>query len=839
MAVAGLQNVTRLDASFHGESRSLESGQWDEQNRPSTRASSLLQMWRELEGEHVVNNPNSRLRVKIQRQRSDRSNSDSVSTFLSDGPESVNGNEILETNDVRTASEQYSPHPVGLANEHDDNNSINSEQSADLGEVERERVRQIFREWMNNGPESPASHNSHINHPSRAQWLGENERERVRIIMDWVQVNCEQRGNCDTPADEGASEINPQIKLVRDGLLVSPAEIPERKAIRKLCGRQTLLDLLARAQRDRKRELQQLVDHRPVSNFSHRNRIQSLLKGRFLRNDRLIQNERLHSRETCELGLLRQRNTVSDLREGFLSRSGNSINGSSSSSESGNACCNEDHDNHGTNQSDEAQEVLEDVYDLFEPSDEERDGNDFPAVGSCEFNATENINGQHSVVQAVERPVQPLREGEQELDSVGNGAYICIESDADVLVQEPSSSEASIPSQLVDAPELSRDETSSEVSSVHQANSPVEDFVVDPVQDMDGHETSAVVEEGQEESALDHEEWHQLTHTESNEWADGDEEDLGRTWQESIANQWDQESPDNNFREHNHMHEPHEEWHENGLQEAIDSWLDSPSGQEVGSLGRVDAFYLPEDDNVYSVELRELLSRRRVSSLLRSGFRASLDQLIQSYVERQGNTSVDWDPDGTSSSPAFNEQDNEQQNIDQVQDGDNLFNVDGFLPTDDSSQSPWDQNLHHVNWSQNSSHHQLGLQEWDVINELRMDMVRLQQRMNSMQRMLEACMDMQLELQRSVRQEVSAALNRSIVSIDECKYDPPQDESNWEYARKGICCMCHEHNIDSLLYRCGHMCACSRCAENLVHRKDKCPMCRAPVVEMVRAYSIQ
>ncbi|KAG8387576.1 hypothetical protein BUALT_Bualt02G0035700 [Buddleja alternifolia] len=656
MAVAGLQNVSAFRPSFFGDDRA----------GPSTRASSLLQMWREIEGDHVVS-PSHRLRP--QRNGSD---AESLTTSISDADETEN---------------------------HEDNNSIISEQSSDLGEPERERVRQIFREWMNSSGQSSNGSNR-----SGPQWLGANE--------------CE------------------------------PAGIGARRPIRRLCGRQTLVDLLLRAQCERKGEIQCLLEQRPVSDFPHRNRIQGLLRGRFLRNESLIPDKRPPSVAATELGLLRQRQTVSDLREGFLSKLDNCASTSVNRAESDSSSTNENNDE-------------------TESTCMEREESGILTTLDFENAAEGNINQQEFVVQVpeVEYPLQYNTRNEQELSLDNTGD-----------VQEESL-------------EVLNNETSEQINATittNESSLETEDIdIVGPIEVF--HEDYEMVSDGSYSTDL-----------EGNE---NEELDTGN-WRETFDNQWFPESSDNDAVEQDDMHESRvDSWPSHDLEEAIDSWLHVPSGEVGASAGRVETFYFhdddDDDDNAHHMELRELFSRRQVSSLLRSSFRESLNQVLQSHVERLGHASADWELDDV-------EQDQEQLNGDpQMLSLSDDAERNQFAPTSTlvtASQPLWDEALHETN-SPHNLNQQFGT-EWDVITELRIDMARLQQRLNNMQSMLEACMDMQLDLQRSVRQEVSAALNRTALTTNAgaTKGDMYHDETQLDDVKKGICCLCRDSKIDSLLY---------------------------------------
>ena len=53
---------------------------------------------------------------------------------------------------------------------------------------------------------------------------------------------------------------------------------------------------------------------------------------------------------------------------------------------------------------------------------------------------------------------------------------------------------------------------------------------------------------------------------------------------------------------------------------------------------------------------------------------------------------------------------------------------------------------------------------------------------------------------------------------------------------RSMCILCLDSAADCVLYRCGHRCACLRCAHYLRHEKMGCPLCRAPIDDVIRVY---
>ncbi|KAL0305293.1 UNVERIFIED_CONTAM: hypothetical protein Sangu_3040800 [Sesamum angustifolium] len=90
-------------------------------------------------------------------------------------------------------------------------------------------------------------------------------------------MTSQQRGSRSGRRGEQDNGVGSQVDHVREGFNHEEGQ-PEhiRRDMLRLRGRQALLDLLVRIERERQQELQGFVEYRAVSDFAHRNRIQSL-----------------------------------------------------------------------------------------------------------------------------------------------------------------------------------------------------------------------------------------------------------------------------------------------------------------------------------------------------------------------------------------------------------------------------------------------------------------------------------------------------------------------------------------------------------------------------------
>ncbi|PKU78597.1 putative E3 ubiquitin-protein ligase LUL3 [Dendrobium catenatum] len=128
-----------------------------------------------------------------------------------------------------------------------------------------------------------------------------------------------------------------------------------------------------------------------------------------------------------------------------------------------------------------------------------------------------------------------------------------------------------------------------------------------------------------------------------------------------------------------------------------------------------------------------------------------------------------------------------------------------------------------ASFNQNSSASE---QDEDVMNDLRYGFAQIQSEVSELRKMVESCLEWQKKLECSIEQEFSSAVNQLV----------ERGKSSLATKWKTTCSICCEDQVDTVLYRCGHMCACFKCSQALQWSSGNCPICYSTIVDVVRVY---
>ncbi|XP_073135949.1 uncharacterized protein [Henckelia pumila] len=247
-------------------------------------------------------------------------------------------------------------------------------------------------------------------------------------------------------------------------------------------------------------------------------------------------------------------------------------------------------------------------------------------------------------------------------------------------------------------------------------------------------------------------------------------------------------------------------------------------------------------------DIRSLLQRGTVSSFLSSGLREQIDQVMLSRSQGQPTLTRNQTQEeeqlplekarDKDSEVVISEEVEAEDEVEDVQD-EERDEFGGYYDEDEETESSvgqqyndyldttstpppsWPQHGGHDDHNSSSAIHSAN--EMDLLYDLKGHMDQLHQEISELRRSIKCCMSMQMMLQRSIKQEVAITSSHP-------------DDKNGQRNRgsRGRCYICYKRKVDSLLYRCGHMCTCLKCAQELQRGGGKCPICRAPIMDIVQ-----
>ncbi|KAJ4976266.1 hypothetical protein NE237_001372 [Protea cynaroides] len=929
LALSNSHPVSTVASSFPAESPHTPSE--SSVDLPNLHTSSLLQMWREFEAESKLTSGN-------------HSSLNSNSTIFGDG-RIDSGTSNLENASVENRSQSSEVCDSG-----DERYEASATHEYSFADWESER---------NTPCERLPSLQGSVSDDGRATDVGESERHRVAdIIRKLTSGKPIATHSSITPSND---ELDQDVPTVIDPVPEQGGEnrgLPNVGKGARVRGRQAMMDLLMQMERERQRELNELVERRAVSRFSQRGRIQSMLKLRFLRLEVAAIGQQPAASAASELCRLQQGTSILALRRKF---SPNRDDGEIHSGESAdNTKCHTqlpDSEHFSTSDQIINEEVPHQEVTMIEQESTPPMHHSMPSIS--EDRQEEAIHSSDHASQGTSLVVSNLsQEGsiakiEQEITPSSHHSMPSINDqiiNEEVPRQEVTMIEQeSTPPMHHSMPSISEDReeeaihssdhasqgTSLVVSNLSQEGSIAK--IEQEITPSSHHSMPSINEDLREEARQSsHHAWKGMSLMINHLAQEGsintvtashDSEGNGTTKEPELDTEqhdgstdgtwlgdfsssqsdwrhsrqaWYKDVLDNNYedRERNLVTEEPESdmqlagstdgtWLTDGFHPQTD-WTEQPWHQNVlennsedreGNVvtdepypdmeqleGSTDGTWLgdvscpPRDwrcsredwyqevlNNSENGEIRELLQRRRVSNFLASELKETMDQMIMSSFHRRRHQSE-----------AIGREENLFEHPDPEASSTSLhFTSTSFsLPLSMSYNLPLPNQLRSRNWCLDHEARDVSAQvastslqpskyqcqdnlqstinhrslEMDLISDLRGHIVRLHDEIYELRKSMESCMDMQNKLQHSIKKEVSAAVYQSVHGGEATEL------LNLVPMRNGKCCMCYEMQVDSLLYRCGHMCTCFKCAHELQWSTGRCPICEAPILDVVRAY---